>query len=305
MRRLPHPPRCVQLDVRIGRSHQLHLFERPGLWMEAGERDALLADLRTVADRCAGPDVLRYGVLSGAPGMLERALIALLVRRDSGEPIGFNAMFLLDVELGGRCQRILHTGLSMLVPRHRRAGLSLALYGAPALLAFARNRFRRLWVTNVSQVPAAIGMFAHNLHDVVPAPGVRPALRIPHRDIATALMAEHRAVFGVGADAVFDPERFVIRNAYTGGSDGLKKPFSACAAHRDSTVNHYCQEHLDYERGDDFLQVGSLSLPRAGLLSLRLLRGLLRRAHRSARRGVAPFSLPAVARVHRPSGVAR
>jgi len=29
--------------------------------------------------------------------------------------------------------------------------------------------------------------------------------------------------------------------------------------YRDEKVNHFCKEHLDYNRGDDFVQIGTLS----------------------------------------------
>jgi hypothetical protein len=73
-------------------------------------------------------------------------------------------------------------------------------------------------------------------------------------------MRHHRDAFGVGADASFDEERFVIRNAYTGGSNDLKKSFDDAAKHRVEAYNALCRRELDYERGDDFLQVGQYDL---------------------------------------------
>ena len=41
-------------------------------------------------------------------------------------------------------------------------------------------------------------------------------------------MLNHRHVFGVGNDAELDDKYFIIKNAYTGGSDNLlKNSFSA------------------------------------------------------------------------------
>ena len=72
-------------------------------------------------------------------------------------------------------------------------------------------------------------------------------------------MRDHRDAFGVGTEAGFDRERFVITNAYTEGSDGLKKAYSAAPKHRDQRYNEMCLRQLDYERGDDFLQIGRAS----------------------------------------------
>jgi hypothetical protein len=67
-------------------------------------------------------------------------------------------------------------------------------------------------------------------------------------------------VFGVGDEAGFDETRFVISNAYTGGSDSLKKSFTAAPKHRDDVYNAFCARELDYARGDDVLQIGRIDL---------------------------------------------
>jgi len=99
--------------------------------------------------------------------------------------------------------------------------------------------------------------------------------------LAREMMGRHRAYFGVGPDAGFDEEHFVISNAYTGGSESLKKTYAGAPKHRDERFNSLCQKHLDYGRGDDFLQIGSFDLgfarryllrevPRKSLLALLL-----------------------------------
>jgi hypothetical protein len=67
-------------------------------------------------------------------------------------------------------------------------------------------------------------------------------------------------VFGVGDDAGFEEARFVITNAYTGGSDALKKTFEVAPKHRNEIYNAFCARELDYIRGDDLLQLGRIDL---------------------------------------------
>ena len=81
-------------------------------------------------------------------------------------------------------------------------------------------------------------------------------------------MASHRKVFGVGPDAAFDEDRSVILNAYTGGSEELKKSFDAAPKHRDDAYNAMCADELDYARGDDFLQTGQINMTGGGALSV-------------------------------------
>ena len=73
-------------------------------------------------------------------------------------------------------------------------------------------------------------------------------------------MRLHRAVFGVGDEAGFDEKRFVITDAYTGGSDALKKSYVVAPKHRDEQYNDFCARELNYVRGDDVLQLGRIDL---------------------------------------------
>jgi hypothetical protein len=233
-----------------------------------------VSDLRGVADRCVAPGRLRYGVLSGERERLASAVIGAVYRRDTDEMVGFNAMVVLDASVDGRPIRIVHAGLCLVAPELRSCGLCLALTAGPALVAFARNRLSPLWFTNVTQVPAAAGVFATALADVFPAPGREAPPSATHRQIVSEVVARHRSAFGVGDEAELDEMAFVIRDAYTGGSDWLKKSFSACPKHRDGRFNDWCAALLDYERGDDVIQVGRMTLRQWGKVFLRLLRGL-------------------------------
>jgi hypothetical protein len=284
--------RAGAVDWRIGiRSGcDFRLVERPGLRLDRKELERLVADLRAVADRCVPGGKLRYGVLSGDPMCLENAVVAVVYDRRTGHAVGFNAMALLDVELGGRPARVLHAGLCMIDQRYRNRGLCWALTIAPAVMAFLRNGLRPLWVTNVTQVPAVAGVFAAAIADVYPRPGVDRAPSGTHTQVVTAVVRDHRAAFGVGDDAELDTGRFVIRNAYTGGSDDLKKTFEESAKHRDERFNSLCRDLLDYERGDDLIQVGRMTCLHWGRLIVRFARGFGLRARGVAdapRRGAA------------------
>ena len=151
------------------------------------------------------------------------------------------------------------------------------------MLTFFHRQLRPLWITNVTQVPAVFGLIVESFDDVFPA-RLKDRRTYRHLEIARQVMGNHRHVFGVAQEAGFDPERFIITNAYTGGSDNLKKTYSQAPKHRHDEYNAMCGEQLDYERGDDFLQIGQMNLrtgrryllravPRSSLWSI-LSRGL-------------------------------
>jgi len=250
----------LDLSFKTSPDFRARIVEAPGLWMSEREVARLRHDLRKVAQRSVADGELDYGVFSEREDALARTIVTVVYRVSDGEPVAFNALPVIQVSLSGKPVDVLHLGLVMIDPAVRSQGLSWVLYGLTCFLLFLRNQLRPLWISNVTQVPAVAGMVAETFSGVFPAP-TRGARRSLHQQlIATAIMGSHRHVFGVGPDAGFDADRFVITNAYTGGSDNLKKTFEAAPMHRKAEYNDFCAAELDYDRGDDLLQIGQLDL---------------------------------------------
>ena len=249
------------LDLRIPASREvtIRIVERPGRWMDPAVCEALLADMRKVVAATL-PNGLDYGVLSGEPERLRQAIVTVLYDKKSGNPIAFNALTVMPLELRGRPIEAIHLGLVMVDPGYRTQGLSWVLYGLTCIMVFFRRGLRPLWISNVTQVPAIIGKVAEAFGSAWPNPFAPERRSFDHLSVAREIMAKQRHVFGVGAEAGFDEERFVITNAYTGGSDNLKKTFDQAPKHRDPRPNALCEKELDYRRGDDFLQIARLDM---------------------------------------------
>ena len=196
------------------------------------------------------------------------------VRPNRTRPTALKRSRLVQIDSNGRSMNVLHAGLLMVDPNCRSRGHSLLLTAAPPIVAFIRNRLRPLWVTNVTQVPAVAGIFSGGVETAYPSPGQDVPPSPDYAVVASGLMADHRAVFGVGEDASFDLETFVIRNSYTGGSDGLKKTFEECRKHRDARFNDFLAERLNYVRGDDLLQVGRITPRFCARLAGRVMSGV-------------------------------
>ncbi len=250
----------IDLTLRTHAGLRTRIVEQPGLSLPSAEREALVAQLRTVAAKTLPQEKLTYGIFSGEVEPLSRAIVTLISEEDTGRPIAFNALSVMDVVLDGEPTEVTHLGLVMVDPDVRGQRLSWVLYGLTALVLFARDGLRAKWISSVTQVPAVVGMVSDTFSDVFPSP--RPGVRqsFAHLQLARGIMAQHRAVFGVGADAGFDETRFVVTNAYTGGSDALKKAFDAAPKHRNDIYNAFCVRELDYDRGDDLLQLGRIDL---------------------------------------------
>jgi len=250
------------LDTRFRTSGDsfTRIVERPGRWMAQKDLDSLSRDLCTVAGKTLPAGSLNYGVFSADKRRMDDSIVTVVYRKQDGQPIAFNALAIMDVQHNGKLSEVLHLGLVMVDPDVRGRGFSWVLYGLTCVILFVRNGLRPLHVSNVTQVPAVVGMVGETFSEVYPRPGDGPPKDFAKVQLARAIMAGHRHVFGVGEDAVFDERSFVIQNAYTGGSDHLKKTFDESSRHRDEAYNGFCEERLDYQRGDDFLQIGKIDL---------------------------------------------
>ena len=249
----------MDVTLRHGRDRVVRIMERPGRWMSEQDLQTLTKDLRHIASKTLDEGTLTYGVFSGDRERLRDTIVTVVSARD-GTPIAFNALAIMTVDVEPDPVDVLHLGLVMVDPDQRSGGLSWVLYGLTCFLLFVRNQFRPLWISNVTQVPAVIGMVSEMFSDIWPKPN-SDRRTLNHLLMARRIMAQHRHVFGVGDDAGFDEDRFVITNAYTGGSDDLKKTWQEAPKHREDQFNEFCAAELDYTRGDDVLQLGRMDLP--------------------------------------------
>ena len=253
----------LDIDLGVAPGIRAHIVERPGKWMSEAESAKLVEDVRAVARKTIPGETLDYGILTGNKERLDASILTILYDTDSDRPVAFNALAVMDVTLHGTSMQVVHLGLVMVDPDVRSKGLSWVLYGLTCLILFARQQLRPLWLSNVTQVPAIVGMVSESFTDVFPRPGPQVRCSFDHLALAREIMSRHRAVFGVGEDAGFEEDRFVITNAYTGGSDNLKKSYGDAPKARDDIYNDFCRTQLDYKRGDDLLQLGRLDLSAA------------------------------------------
>jgi hypothetical protein len=253
----------LSVSFNASREYRVWIVERPGVTLTDSALASVKQQCESVVRACLAGESLDYGLFAEGDAAWDRSVITLITRSSDAVPVAFNAMPLLDVIQGGERAAVLHLGLVMVDPAERSGGLSWILCGLTCFALFLRQGMRPLWISSVTQVPAVVGMVAETFTNVFPAQGPTPQSFI-HRHLAHQIMRQHRAAFGVGDDAGYDADRQVITNAYTGGSDNLKKTFDVAAKHRRDDFNAYCAAQLDYARGDDVLQIGALDLAAGG-----------------------------------------
>lgn len=249
----------IDIEFTSGATTRTRVIERPGLWMSPIELSNLVEDLRTV-QKTLGVGDFEYGVFTGEKKTMDSIVITIIYDVKLRKPFAFNALALMNCMIRGRYQTVVHLGLVVVDSTYRAKGLSWILYGLTTFLLFLKNRFAPLYISNVTQVPSVIGNVSESFGNVFPNPLTGKRRTYEHLAIAREIMSKHRAVFGVCYEAQFDEDTFVIRDAYKGGSDNLKKSFDQTAKHRNKVYNDFCLETLDYKRGDDFLQIGQMDM---------------------------------------------
>jgi hypothetical protein len=250
------------------------LYDKPGRWMSDAELLRLREEIVAMAQAAMVGD-LTYGVFRAERAPYENRIVVVVRHIERGEPVGFTAMPILKVRLTDRNIDVLHLGLFVIVPRYRRHGLQGLIYTLAMLAALRRLAERPVWISNVTAVPSVFGVVADYFLDTYPSYRPFAAPSPLHFSIAHSIMQDHRHEFGVGKEALYDPARFIIRGSYTGGSNALKTPFHLIPKHPVATVNAFCRTELDYERGDDFLQIGKVdSIAVARTLMARIAKDL-------------------------------
>jgi len=250
----PFPISSRQIRLPVSRGFFLRAFFMPGEWMSDVQLQRLRGELEWVTHNGLDkrPD---YGIFLDERGPYENRIITLIYDKKKSIPVAFSAMPVVAIRPSGVPEKVVHLGLIVIDRRYRRKGLQFALYFPTLVTQLIRNRFRPFWVTNVSQTPAIVGSVADCFVDAYPHYDLPRRPPESHLAVAREMLRLHRREFGTGPDARFDPERFVIQNSFGGGSQNLMSRFEENAPYRNPKCNRFCRENLDYDRGDEFLQV--------------------------------------------------
>ncbi len=243
--------------------HSIELLHRPGRRLSDAALAKLVAELREVAADCFDelPD---YQCLRGTREELSDKVIAL-ARCADGRLAGFCSAALLGVPGVGE---VLHLGLTCVRADQRSGGLTHRLTSTLTVRYLLTHRpLSRVWVTNVACVLSSLVNVGRHFDDVFPSPEGPELPTTTHRRIAEAVDALYRDKIYIRPDATFDRESFVFRGSVR-ETVFQKDEHDARYRHRDARANRFYGERMDFERGDEVLQIGSMSL----LTGLRYLR---------------------------------
>jgi hypothetical protein len=232
----------------------IDIIFRPGLNYSERELAELHSEILEVGQSCLD-EIPDYQCLSGRREEYSRLIISV-ARGDDGKMLGFCSSYVLDA---GKLGTILHLGLTCVTPAARRLGLTHRLTSKVVVNYLINySLFKSTWISNVACVLSSLGNVALHFDDVYPSPFMEEPSD-EHRQVAELINHKYRSELYVRKEATFDAENFVFERSVSGTmfekSAGDRKFY-----HRDQDLTHFYMDLIDFENGDEVLQIGKISL---------------------------------------------
>jgi len=252
-------------------------YARPGLSWSIEKQRGFVAELREVAMQSFGftheSQLPAYQCLvwpDEAPpgGGLEDKVIAVAREcvpsssQHPGKLLAFNSAVLLPIP--GLSSPALHHGLTCILPSARSYGLTKIFTGHVCMQAFLRfvvPRGEKLWITSVTCVISSLGSVAVGFRNVWPSPECphSPPSKT-HAHIANSIAGSPslRAAMYIPPDRVYDADKSIFQGSVK-CTVFAKERNDVRYHHRRGDVQKFYDSRLDFERGDEVLQVWNIS----------------------------------------------
>lgn len=233
---------------------KIEVYDRPGRYLNEVEFESLVADLRSVASDCLD-ELPHYQCLTGERKEFERLIIAVCRGKD-GKMLGFCSSYILDA---GSYGEVLHLGLTCVRPLARRMGLTHKLTSKVlTTYLFRQSIFKVSWVSNVACVLSSLGNVALHFDEVYPSP-YRVEANSDHKAIASLINEKYRWELYIREEAKFNEKNFIFEESVL-GNIFQKKETDKRYHHRSKELSEYYAGLMNFERGDEVLQIGKVSL---------------------------------------------
>lgn len=182
--------------------------------------------------------------------------VVTIARDKAGKMVGFCSAVLLPVEGVGE---VIHLGLTCVHPSARGHRLTHQLTSQLILNYVLRHRpFGRIWFSSLACVLSSLGNVALNFEDVFPSPFGRVTPSTAHLAIAEAIDEGYREHMAVNEGATFCPHTFVFRGSVQ-DTTFQKHEGDTRYHHRSNSLNQFYKALINFEAGDEVLQIGHFS----------------------------------------------
>jgi hypothetical protein len=222
--------------------------------MDDKRLDFLVKKLREVAGTCFD-EVPPYQVMTGTRQELSDKVLSVAWRPDN-RIAGFCSTVLLPVKNVGE---VLHLGLTCVRPEDRSSGLTHLLTKKAVAGYLVRHKpLGRLWVSNCAAVLSSLGNVVLHFENVYPSPMAHVKPTANHHRIARAIADDYRDKIFIHSNSVFDERRFVFHGSVK-DTVFQKAEEDKRFHHRNGILNGYYRNLMDFDNGDEVLQIGYVS----------------------------------------------
>ncbi len=233
--------------------YRYKVYYFPGKYMTESEKKEFVEELRETAATCF-EEIPEYQAMQ-SKGSLDDKVIAVAWRKD-GKMGGFCSTIILNVEGVGAVQ---HLGLTCVRPEDRSNGLTHILTHKAVAYYLMRHKpiIGKHWVSNCAAVLSSLVNVSLHFENVYPSPY---PIKMTHeyKKIAEAIDKYYREEIYINKDAKFDPDNFVFRGSVK-GTVFQKSEKDTNFYHRNRFYNDYYKDRMEFENGDEVLQVGYAS----------------------------------------------
>lgn len=249
---------------------KLEIYNRPGKDLSEKELEKLHEEILSVAGECLD-EIPHYQCLTGERKEYSRVIISL-ARNKEGKLLGFCSSYILEVG----SKNVLHLGLTCVSPQARSLGLTHKLSSKVVKFYLLNySLFKPAWISNIACVLSSLGNVALHFEDVYPSPFKREP-SAEQKEIARYISENYRFELYINKGARFCDQRFIFEESVT-GTMFEKSAEDKRFFHRNHTVNHYYKNMINFERGDEVLQIGKVSLFTVPKYALKKIRRKFRR----------------------------
>ena len=235
----------------------IEVYYKPGLMVDDAELEYLTEKIKETAETCftSLPD---YQVMKGTREELSDKVIAVSWSdRKRSQVDGFCSSVLLPVEGIGE---VMHLGLTCVHPDARSRGLTHILTHKAVASQLLRTSplVGKLWISNCAAVLSSLVNVAVYFENVYPSPFFKNRKTEEHVMIGEAINKYYRDKMYINPDAEFDREEFIFRRSVR-GTVFQKSSSDYKYHHRNRILNSFYQQIMDFDNGDEVLQIGYAS----------------------------------------------
>lgn len=236
--------------------YEFEVLDRPGMTQSEEDISMLKSRLCQLGHLCFNP-LPNYQVFEN-PSKTSFHDKILVLAKQNDEIIGFLSAVILPIS--GMEDPVVHTGLTVIHPSHRKTGIIHRLFAALVLHIFSKYP-NGLWLSTLSGIVTSLGHIATYTSDVFPSPqwneehpSGQPS--DTHLYIAREIDAKHRQKMLIPPEAHFDESAFVFRTLKP--TLAASSPVDAASVlrqdHRNLTLTRFYRGLLR-DPGDEVLQI--------------------------------------------------